>query len=116
MYTELYWPGCKARLMDATFGGQDAYFVTCSLEEAERQLFPRLTHEQIRRCTGDYDPEPKEGIPSDKICALVAVDLSVISAQPWWFPYAGQWNAYSPFRAVEEKERESLEDLMRAVR
>jgi hypothetical protein len=62
-----------------------------------------------------YHAKPTEGVPSDRIFALVSADLSVISAQPWWFPFAGQWNAYSPFRETEERSFHHLEDLEKKI-
>jgi len=113
---KLYWPNCDLNLRGAVFNGNDAIFLECSLEEAKEQLFNRLTEDQVNQCLRDYDPHPNPrqlefGIETDKICFLITKDQEVLLPEPWYFPYAGQWNAYNPFQKIKEIEIYDIGEL-----
>lgn len=116
MKIKLYWPNCNFGHRGTEFKGNDAFFLECSLEEAREQLFDRLTVEQIDYCLREYDSRPNQGqsafgIETDKICFLITKDQKVLLPEPWYFPYAGQWNAYNPFRKIKEIDISAVNEL-----
>ncbi len=75
-----------------------------------------LTEEQIDHCLRDYDPHPNPGqlefgIETDKLCFLITKDQKVLLPEPWYFPYAGQWNSFNPFRKIKEIEINKIGEL-----
>lgn len=111
-----YWPNCDLAIKGVVFNGEDALFLECSLEEAKEQLFDCLTEEQIDHCLRDYDPysnpgQLEYGIETDKICFLITKDQEVLLPEPWYFPHAGQWNAYNPFQKIREIEINDIGEL-----
>lgn len=116
MQIKLYWPNCNLCFKDIEFNGNDALFLECSLEEAKEQLFNHLTDDQIDQCLRDHNPNPnsgqlKFGIETDKICFLITKDQKSLLPEPWYFPYAGQWNGYNPFRKIKEIEINDIGEL-----
>lgn len=116
MKIKLYWPNCNLSFKGISFDSNDAFFLECSLDEAKEQLFKRLTDEQINQCHRDYEPILNEehlvfGNESNKICFLITKDQKTLLPQPWYYPYAGQWNAYSPFVEIKEIEIKRIEHL-----
>ncbi len=120
MKIKLFWPNCNLHHNDVAFNGCDALFLECSLEEAKKHLFNRLTEKQISQCIRDYDPNPnleslEFGIETDKICFLITKDQRSLLPEPWYFPYAGQWNAYNPFQKIKEIEIKDISETMGLV-
>lgn len=116
MKIKLYWPNCNFGSRGMEFNGNDTLFLECSLEEAKVQLFDHLTEEQIDQCLRDYNPHPNPeqlefGFETDKLCFLITKDQKVLLPEPWYFPYAGQWNAYNPFRKIKEIEIKDISEL-----
>jgi len=49
-------------------------------------------------------------------CYLIAADLSRVIAKPAFFPFAGQWNAFNPFRELSEiYDINALDKLQRII-
>ena len=120
MKIKMYWPNCNLNFKGAEFNGKDALFLECSLAEAKKQLFYRLTSNQIEECMRDYNlkrskAEIESGIESNKVCFLITMDQETLLPEPWWFPFAGQWNGYSPFRKIRNIEIEVLEELSNSI-
>jgi hypothetical protein len=42
---------------------------------------------------------------------LITRDQKVILPVSWYFPYAGQWNAYNPFLRINEIDIKDLGEL-----
>lgn len=117
MLIRMYWPNCTLNNKGIDFDGKDALFLECSLDEARKQLFGRLTPQQIGQCLNDYMPKTDDGaneseIRSDMICFLITMDQNTLLPEPWWFPYAGQWNGYSPFREIIEVKIKDIGELL----
>jgi hypothetical protein len=113
---KLYWPNCYLAIKGVNFNGEDAIFLECSVDEAKEYLFDRLSEDQVQLCLRDYDYHPnsmqlKYGIETNKICFLITRDQKVILPVSWYFPYAGQWNAYNPFLRINEIEIKDLGEL-----
>ena len=116
MKIKVYWPNCNFGFSGMEFNGNDALFLECSLEEAKEQLFDRLTDAEIEHCLRDYNPHPNSGqlecgIETNNICFLITKDQKSLLPEPWYFPYAGQWNANNPFRKIKEIEIKNLDEL-----
>lgn len=116
MKIKVYWPNCKYYHKEIDFSGNDALFLECSLEEAQEQLFDRLTEDQIDQCLLDYVPNAnpdhlESGIETNRICFLITKDQKTLLPEPWYFPYAGQWNANNPFRRIKEIEIKDIGEL-----
>lgn len=120
MKIKLYWPNCNLAINGANFDGEDAIFLECSIDEAEEYLFNRLSEDQVKQCLRDYDTHPnseelKYGIETNKICFLITRNQKVILPEPWYFPYAGQWNAYNPFLRIKEIEINDISELSEVI-
>ncbi|MDP2750512.1 MAG: hypothetical protein Q8O89_06800 [Nanoarchaeota archaeon] len=79
-----------------------------------------MTEDQVKQCIHNYDPAPNPGqleygIETDKICFLITRNLKAILPEPWYFPYAGQWNAYNPFLRINEIEIKDLGELSEVI-
>ena len=120
MKIKLYWPNCDLHFKNTEFRGNDAFFIECNLEEAKEQKFSRLAEDQISQCVRDYDPIPqpgflKLGIETNKMCFLVTKDQKSLLPEPWYFPYAGQWNDDNPFREIKAIEIKNVDELANMV-
>ncbi len=115
MNIKLYWPKCKFLNKQWVDEKIDSYWVECTFEEAERNVFPYLSIDQIEISKKNWEPKEKgskdNGIETDRLCYLVSKDLRSIISFPWYYPYSGQWNGYCPFLEVEEIEINDLKDL-----
>ena len=116
MKIKLYWPNCNLVVKDVEFNGEDAIFLECSIDEAKDHLFYRLTEDQVNQCLRDYDPNPNPGqleygVETNKICFLITRNQRALLPEPWYFPYAGQWNAFNPFRKIKEIEINDISEL-----
>lgn len=106
------------------FGGPimpRCFWVECSQEEAENCVFPYLQESEInesKQLTNDqrdrfevfidiFDVDLKH-----TVFFMISPDLSFIKAAPIIYPFSSQWNAYNPFRKVDEQIIRSLEELM----
>lgn len=111
---KLYWPKCKLGNKEWASDGIDAFWVECTLEEAEEKVFPYLSPRQLvesRRNWERVEMDRKSShIEKNRFCYLVSKDLNSIISFPWYYPYSGQWNAYGPFREIYETEITELEE------
>jgi hypothetical protein len=116
MEIKLYWPKCN--FLHKKWGKIeiDSYWVECTLEEAEREVFPLLSTEAIKESKSNWRPRREDfendTIETDRYCFLVSKDLSSIESYPWSYPYSGHWNAYCPFEAIEPIEIKKLKELV----
>jgi len=113
---KLVWPGHRA---DHASTPVDSLWVECSADEAHTQIAPLLNPSQKSRLDKFLaDPnyvlqQAAPGLPVQPgaIYFLVKQDLSVAEAFPWVYPYAGQWNAYCPFRVIRAFAFSNLSEL-----
>jgi hypothetical protein len=112
---KLYWPKCNFINKNWNEEGIDSYWLECTLEEAEKNVFPHLSKIQIEESKRNWEPKEKGTkdivIGMDQLCYLVSKDLKSIISFPWYYPYSGQWNAYCPFRRIDECNIFSLDEL-----
>lgn len=111
-----FWPACDFR--GKQWGAllpMDAFWIEATAEEAEAAIFPRLQPEQVAESRGlaerFLELASTLGSPARPFCFLVARDLSSIDPFCVHYPFHQMWNAYSPFRAMPEREVVHLEDL-----
>lgn len=116
MKIRLYWPNCKLIINNVDFHGEDAFFLECSIDEAREHLFDQLTEDQIKLCLHNFESQTYFGqheynTETNKICFLITRNQKVILPVSWYFPYAGQWNAYNPFLRTREIELKNIGEL-----
>ena len=91
----LYWPNCSR------YGTSpmDYFWVECTFDEAESQIFPLLTEDVKRKSIQNGKRKfCIYGTKMPEYCFLISADRSRILSFPPYYPYSGQWNAYNPFR------------------
>jgi hypothetical protein len=86
------------------------------LTRSKEQLFSRLTEEQIDRCIHEYDSTPQKtwldlGIETNTDLLPHYKGSKSLLPEPWYFPYAGQWNDENPFRKIKEINIKNLNEL-----
>lgn len=119
MIIKLYWPDCNFFNGEWVSDVIDSYWVECTYEEAEKNVFPYLSPEQIENSKKNWEPRESNnkdiGIETDRLCYLVSKDLKSIVSLSWYYPYSGQWNAYCPFIEIKELDIKELKDLSRII-
>jgi len=112
---KLYWPKCNFLNNQWVDVEIDSYWVECAFEEAEKNVFPYLSLEQIEQSKRNWKPKEKGskdiGIETDRLCYLVSKDLKSIVSFPWYYPHSGHWNGYGPFEQMKEVEIKDLKDV-----
>lgn len=115
MKIQLYWPKCEFQNGKWGQKGVDSYWIECTLQESEEKVFKYLSSEQIEESKSNWDPRENYskdiGIETDRLCYLVTKDLKSIMPSQWYYPYAGQWNAYCPFERIKEIEIQDLSEV-----
>lgn len=115
MKIKLYWPRCNFPSKQRADEEIDSYWVECTLEEAEINVFPRLSLAQIEISKKNWEPKENDSkdivIDTNSLCYLVSKNLRSITSFPWYYPYSGQWNGYSPFEEMREIEIKDLKDI-----
>ena len=119
MKIKLYWPKCNFLNMKWVDEEIDSYWVECTFEEAERNVFPYLSIDQIEQSKKHWEPKERGSkdiqIETHSLCYLVSKDLQSIISFPWYYPYSGQWNGYCPFEEIKEVEIKDLKDVSSIV-
>lgn len=89
-------------------------WLECTTDEAEKKIYP-LIDEQNIELSKKYLEENIEmkGILDDYMveCFLVSLDLSEIIPFPAIYPYHPMWNAYSPFREMNEVNISNISEI-----
>lgn len=114
MLIRLYWPKCPFRNGSWEQIPIDAYWVECTAQEAEDHVYPLLDEVLVKKsremaskkCDLDFDRP---------YCFLVAKDLSFIDPFFPHYPSANLWNAYSPFRDIEPRDINDLQEIENLV-
>ena len=108
MIIKLIWPDCKFRNGSWNNKPVDSYWVECTKEEAQDNIFPFMSEAQIKKsCQIEGDNLTKK----DQMYFLVSKDLKSIEPFAWYYPHSGMWNGYCPFRKIDEVIIESLGEL-----
>ncbi len=100
------------------------FWIGCSEEEAKSIFLPKLSPrnkklyfeiiENTKRMTQEYWDMVMEVLETEeKFYAYfnVSRDLSICFPQKPHFPFANMWNAYSPFRKIDQITINSLDEL-----
>ena len=103
------WPDCKFRNREWVDEGVDSFWIRCSPEEVTEKVIP-LLGEGARSRMEEIGQRNNPKHP--KRFFLVAKDLSSIEPFQWSYPFANLWNAYSPFRKVDEVIIDNLDELL----
>jgi len=97
MLIRFVWPNCDL-VNDSN--PMDYFWVECTKEEASEHVFPilpgNIKTESIKYTEFDGSENNRS------YCYLITADLSHVIAKPAFFPFAGQWNAFNPFRELSE--------------
>ena len=119
MKIKLFWPKCTYLNKEWCSEVLDSYWVECKKDEAIEKIFPYLSIEQIEESNSNYRPKKENasefGIETDNYCFLVSKNLNSIESFPWHYPYAGQWNTFCPFEAINEFQISDLMELKNHV-
>jgi len=99
MLVRLFCPNCN--LVDDD-NAMDYFWVECTKEEASEHVFPMLSKHSQSESINWAKSEALEPNAEHDYCYLVSSDLAHIIAKPAFFPFAGQWNAFNPFRNLPE--------------
>ena len=119
MIIKYFWPKCSLINKKWTRQEIDSFWVECTLNEAEREIFPYLTKEEIEESKKNWRPSREDFKQADHYCFLVSKDLKSIESFPWYYPISGHWGAYSPFEAfgpIEIDELEKIKFLIKGMR
>ena len=85
----------------------DYFWVECTVEEAEDKIIPLLSAEILLRyqriSVEPNRPPPEMSYMIGKRFFLISRDGTDIEPFSWFFPFAGQWNAYCPFRCMRKR-------------
>ena len=114
----LVWPNRAAKAKSNT-KPMDYFWVECTAEEAEEKIVPRLSEELILRyrdfANVPNTPPPEWSFMRGKRFFLVSRDGRDIEPLAWYFPFAGQWGAYCPFRCMRKRKVHDVSDLRDVV-
>jgi hypothetical protein len=94
---------------------KDSFWVECTDQEVIDNILPLksdadfLTEIEFNREASLINENLNERIYTNFF--LVSVDLTEILSFNWVYPYAGMWNAASPFEEIELVHFDSLEQL-----
>mgnify|MGYP003588855142 CR=1 FL=1 len=114
----LVWPN---RVSDAKGNAKpmDYFWMECTAEEVEDKIVPRLSDELILRyrdlANVPNKPPPEWNFMRGKSFFLVSRDGREIEPFAWYFPFAGQWGAYCPFRCMRKRNMHDVSDLRDVV-
>jgi len=113
MRTRLYWSKCTLKRSESE--PVDTFWVEATNFEAKQLIFPHCSARQIESSLAyalrDHELSYLFSNPALAYCFLVAQDLSSIEPFAVYYPFSPMWDAYSPFRSIEENQLASLEDL-----
>jgi len=119
MIINIYWPQCGNAFSDYRGDRIGAFWVECTVQEAETIVFPHLTERWIQQSLAYFRPQSENhsDLPFSykKLYFLVSKDLKTILPFDAHFPYAGQWNGYCPFREIEKREIYDLSEIPKIV-
>jgi len=109
----LVWKNCDRFKVE-----QDGYWIECPANEIEKLIKPILSRDKhwIDR-KDDYlsskfaSTNPSLGLKTDCYYLLVSKDGSEIIPTVPYYPYSGQWNSYCPFREIEPRSFDTIEEL-----
>lgn len=106
--------------------GDDQFWIGCSFEEAEANMLPLMDRDNILRYH-DLKREYSELIKGENFVQSirecygindvpeaffnVSRDLEICYPEIPLFPFAGQWNGYSPFEDCDHVEISDLSEL-----
>ena len=114
----LVWPN---RVSDAKGNAKpmDYFWMECTAEEVEDKIVPCLPEELILRyhdfANVPNTPPPEWNFMRGKSFFLVSRDGREIEPFAWYFPFAGQWGAYCPFRCMRKRNMHDVSDLRDVV-
>jgi len=118
MKIKLYWPKCNffwASKRDEI----DSFWVECTVREAAHKVFPLLSKKKIIESCISWEPSNPEKksifFETDRLCFLISKDLKTIEPCAWYYPHAGQWNGYCPFREIDEIDINNLNEIPNIV-
>ena len=108
MLIRAYWRNCKSC-------GGDALWVEATKVEAESDIFPKLSPDEIIK-SKQLSKETGHmaefmGHPDLIFCFLISKDLSFICPFEVHYPISNLWNAYSPFREMPAIHIAHLDEL-----
>lgn len=93
---------------------ENKIWLECNVEEAEKYIYPLLDEPniQLSKLNREKNIEIK-GILDDFMleCFLVSHDLSEIIPFPAIYPHHPMWNAYSPFREMNEVNISNINEI-----
>jgi len=119
MKIKVYWPQCGSAFYKYREDIIDAFWVECTMQEAEKNVFPLLTDEQVKESLKYWHPQEEDhpDLPFSykQLYFLISKDLKTIIPFAAHFPYAGQWNGYCPFREIGEREINDLHGIPKIV-
>jgi hypothetical protein len=110
----MVWPDKKCH---SNFNVQpmDYFWVECTVEEAEAKIVPMLSEEFLLRYQSiskePNTPPPELSFMRGKRFFLVSRDGRDIEPFAWYFPFAGLWGAYCPFRCMRKRKVRDISDL-----
>jgi len=99
MRVVLVWPDCCLLNGAWTERKVDSFWVECTSEEANTKVLPLAEGKIVRA----FFPRHYDDAGSEKRFFLVAKDMSSVQEMAWYYPYAGQWDAYCPFRELPQE-------------
>ena len=118
MLVRRIWYNCDYRNKSWDAEPCDALWVEATLDEAQKDIFPRLSDEGIaesklctNRCRHYIESCANEGKEVYPYCFLVARDLSSIDPFHATYPFDNLWGGYSPFEEFPETRIDNLEQL-----
>jgi len=119
MKIKVYWPKCGSAFYKYREDKIDAFWVECTVQEAEKNVFPFLTEKQVKESLKYWRPQTEEHphlpFTYKNLYFLISQDLKTIIPFEAHFPYAGQWNGYCPFREIGEREINDLSEIPKIV-
>ena len=108
MIIKLIWPDCEFHNGSRGNKPIDSFWVECTKEEAQDNIFPFISEAQIKKA---IQIESENIIKKEQIYFLISKDLKSIEPFAWYYPYSGLWNGYCPFKEINEVIIESLEEI-----
>lgn len=110
----LVWPDKKLS-GNNNVESMDHFWIECTIAEAEGIILPKLSEESLGRyheiLREPNAPPPEMQYTISKRFFLISRDGLVIEPCPWYFPFAGQWNAYCPFRCMRQRTLLDVDEL-----
>ena len=111
MITRLIWP--ERRTKDSIY--KDFFWVGCTAAELQKNILPLISEQdflkQVEINKGSSKIPEYENEKEYEYFFLISIDSAEILSFPWFFPYAGMWNAMNPFEPIGEHHFEKLSDL-----